>query len=114
MFFSSVFFYIEQGTCHRGGRSAAYAILPFLKQNSEQVSVGGRGAGQGAGPSRRQPQFPHGGRRLEGSWLSSPSRLCPRTMPTGGRRERAGKPEVEMGQPDGKRRNTGQRRAAAA
>lgn len=40
--FPSVCFYLEQGMCHRGGRAAAHASLPFLKQNSEQVSVGGQ------------------------------------------------------------------------
>lgn len=38
----------------------------------------------------------------------------PRTVPTRRRRESAGKPEVEMGQPDGKRGHTGQGKEAPA
>lgn len=61
------------------------------------------GAGQQQEPARRRTQFLHSGRRVRPAPPPPP-----RKLPRGGRRQRAGKPEVEMEQPDGKCWHTGQ------
>lgn len=103
----------RQRTLH--SRFCFFFSLPFLKQNSEQVSVGGqtgrRALMHTASVSPRRTPTP-GLPAVRPTVLTAPA--VPPTMATRRRRESAGKPEVEMGQPDGKRGHTGQGQEAPA